>query len=315
MAGEEIMDKSTMNSLSEGIKRKLTSFAERGAENGRHRSPASVLFFASGLLIALIACMAAENLIISQATAAKSAFAQRVKNRAPYFTAIKRSGGTRELVSANPFGTDEPEEEKSTGDLSLSDMTLRGTIPGVAAWISKGGTTSFLLLGQEAGGYRLKKITYSEVVLEAGKKQATLYMRLSGSSASGSSHSSKSTMPSVLKKAGINKEDIIPAKDGQDGSVPSELVDKLLMDPYDEMAKMRMIPAQSGGIQIARIEEDSVLGLVGVEQGDIVKSLNNIEISNLGDAANAVNSIMSGTRLDVTVIRNGKPVQLNYQVR
>lgn len=309
MAGEEIMDKSRVRFFSENLGSRLTAIA-----SGKQRDFTPVLFFAGGLFLALALCLTAENILISHAAESKILYAKKIENRAPYFTSIKKSSDGKNFVAKNPFGTDEPADAKAVSTALASEMVLKGTIPEVAAWIDTGEKTHLLLLGQEVGGYTLKKISYSEVLLEAGKKQATLYMSLSGSS-SPDHASGISATPSVLKKAGINKEDIIPAKNGQDGSVPTELVDKLLMDPYDEMAKMRMLPAEGGGIQIARIEEDSVLGLVGVTQGDIVKSINNIEISNLGDAANAVNSIMSGTRLDVTVIRNGKPVQLNYQVR
>ncbi len=87
------------------------------------------------------------------------------------------------------------------------------------------------------------------------------------------------------------------------------------MDPYDEIAKMRMIPAEGGGMQLARIDPDSVLGMVGVRKDDIIKAVNGVEISNLSDATNAVNSMMSGTRFDVKVERSGKPLELKYQVK
>lgn len=97
--------------------------------------------------------------------------------------------------------------------------------------------------------------------------------------------------------------------------IPRELVDKLLMNPYDEIAKMRMVPAEGGGMQLARIDPDSVLGLVGVKKDDVIKAVNGVEITNLSDATNAVNSMMSGTRFDVRVERSGKPLELRYQVK
>ncbi len=48
--------------------------------------------------------------------------------------------------------------------------------------------------------------------------------------------------------------------------------------------------------------------MVGVRKDDIIKAVNGVEISNLSDATNAVNSMMSGTRFDVKVERSGKPL-------
>jgi hypothetical protein len=43
--------------------------------------------------------------------------------------------------------------------------------------------------------------------------------------------------------------------------------------------------------------------------------VNGIPISNMGDVANAINSVMGGERFEVCVVRKDEPVQLNYVVR
>jgi len=68
-------------------------------------------------------------------------------------------------------------------------------------------------------------------------------------------------------------------------------------------------------MSIARIANDSILASVGVKKNDIIKAVNGVTITNLGDATNAINSMMSGTRFDVTVERGGAPVELKYEVR
>ena len=96
--------------------------------------------------------------------------------------------------------------------------------------------------------------------------------------------------------------------------MPRELVDKLLLNPYEEMAKIRMIPSENG-MKIARIAADSVLASVGVQKEDVIKAVNGVNITNLGDATNAINSMMTGNRFDVTVERGGAPVELSYEVQ
>ena len=48
---------------------------------------------------------------------------------------------------------------------------------------------------------------------------------------------------------------------------------------------------------------------------DVIKAVNGVQITNLSDATNAVNSMMSGTRFDVTLERSNKPLELKYQVK
>ena len=90
------------------------------------------------------------------------------------------------------------------------------------------------------------------------------------------------------------------------------------MNPYDELSKVRLIPQTSGdvqGMQVAAIQPDSLLGQLGVQEGDTIQSLNGVPIRNLSDVSNAVNSLLGGARMDVTVVREGKPVNLGYAVK
>lgn len=310
--------------LFERMKKKfLNEFIITGdGKKKQNRIICCITAFVCGMLIALVLCLCLTNIIIARTDTSNKRAAQYIKNRAPYFATIKQDNRNMAFVTANPFNTKEKNMiADENGTVALSDVRLCGTLPRIGAWLEHNGKTNLVLIGGKLGSCTLQDVAYRKVTLAVDGKSETLFMNISGDSPSDSRTNSrvkrikKDKKQSRLAKAGVDTSAIVPAKEGQEGSVPSELVDKLLMDPYDEMAKMRMIPAKDGGIQIARIEEDSVLGLVGVQQGDIVKSLNNIEISNLGDAANAVNSIMSGTRLDVTVMRNGKPVHLNYRVQ
>jgi type II secretory pathway component PulC len=214
--------------------------------------------------------------------------------------------------------------DKSKGSLDsrssqIKEMSLAGTLPGIGAWIRDSASTRFILKGEEINGYRLNNVKYLEVTLLKGDQGHLLFMNISTGNLTPPQMASNRTQPSNAppKKTSPKKvhPGIEPASEGVDGVVPRELVDKLLMNPYDEIAKMRMVPAEGGGMQLARIDPDSVLGMVGVQKDDVIKAVNGVEISNLSDATNAVNSMMSGTRFDVKVERSGKPLELKYQVK
>ena len=88
------------------------------------------------------------------------------------------------------------------------------------------------------------------------------------------------------------------------------------MNPYDELAKVRMVPTpDSSGMRLERLSSDSILSRVGVAQGDVISAVNGVQITNVADATNALSSLISGNRFDVTVVRGGKPIDLRYQVK
>ncbi|MDL2297553.1 PDZ domain-containing protein [Synergistaceae bacterium OttesenSCG-928-D05] len=279
--------------------------------------------FLSGLLIALCLCWMGESYLMAKSAEARLVFAGNIANRPASFANVRAGEGFKELASLNPFGAATPlrqEDIAQTETLPISSLSLVGTHPNVAAWVRDGSATELYLIGQDVRGYELTNVEYGKITLSKEGKDYPLYLLFSG----GTTASTPAKQPTVNTSSGRPRgnaskdqsrfEGIIAAGDGQEGVVPRELVDALLMNPYDEMGKMRMVPAEGGGVQLQQIQPDSVLAHVGVAQGDVIKAINGIEISNLGDMANAVNSLMSGARFDVTVERKGNPVDLNYQV-
>ena len=114
----------------------------------------------------------------------------------------------------------------------------------------------------------------------------------------------------------IPEGSVTPAKPGeQDGEVPSELVTSLVQNPFDELKKIRLRPNDGGnGLEIQWIQDDSILRQLGVQKGDVIKSVNGIPFTNMADIANSINSLMNSERFDVEVDREGKPTALRYVV-
>lgn len=269
--------------------------------------------FLAGLLIALCICRMGESLIMSRALDARMMLAEKISTRTPSFANSNLNAGISSLAEQNPFRADVPakSEDVKQNSYPISSLMLVGTLPKVGAWIRDDAGTSLILKGQEIKGYRLEDISYGKILLSHGGESYPLYLILSG----GNTVAPPPPPAAAGKKTGLDTSAIVAAGDGKEGSVPRELVDKLLMNPYDEIGKMRMIPNEGGGMRLERIAPDSVLGVVGVAQGDVIKALNGVNITNMGDIANAVNSLMAGTRFDVTVDRGGKPLDLKYQVK
>lgn len=278
--------------------------------------------FLAGLIIASVICFFIEFSLLSGSTEAKYTLAERISGRAPSLVYSMKADPYQDFSALNPLGALMPDKSKGSSEnqsYQIKDINLAGTLPGIGAWIRDRSSTRFILKGEIINGYRVDDVKYMEITLLNGDKKHLLFMNISTGNLTPPQRASSRPQPkSAATKKTTQKEGypgIEPASEGVEGIVPRELVDKLLMNPYDEIAKMRMVPVEGGGMKLARIDPDSVLGLVGVRKDDVIKAVNGVEITNLSDATNAVNSMMSGTRFDVKVERSGNPLELKYQVK
>ena len=290
------------------------TFAGGEPLNGR---TALLLLFAVGLLTGFFIDQLLKSRLLETALSAELGTASVAGARAPSFANAKSAGGLGSLTEANPFGADLPvKEAENTQTAAISSFTLQGTLPGIGAWIAGPQGTELVLKGQSVAGYILEQIKYGEVVLASGKTKHSLYLFLSGGTTAAAPAAPVAPAGGGSAKPKLDFSGIVAASDGKEGAVPRELVDALLMNPYDELSKLRMTPAPDGsGMIIERIAPDSVFARVGVTQKDVISAVNGVNISNMADVANAVNSLRAGTRFDVTVKRGDKPLDLKYQVK
>ena len=287
--------------------------SKSGFSASRMYCPAMALL---GLFAGMMLCWTLSGVLLKTQLTFDLETARAAGRRAPSFANAKSSGGLGDFTAANPFGADLPQaSQTASAAAAIDSLALQGTLPRIGAWITgPDGATSLVLKGQEISGYKLEEIKYGEVVLSSGGKNQSLYLFLSGGAPAPAAPSP--SLGGAPQKPKLDLSGVVAAGDGKEGAVPRELVDSLLMNPYEELNKMRMTPAPDGsGMKLERIAPDSVFARVGVAQDDVIQAINGVNISNMADAANAVNSLMSGTRFDVKVQRGGKPLELKYQVK
>lgn len=273
-------------------------------------------FFVCGMAAGLCLCWFVKGELLAATLNADLELARMVNGRAVSFANARTGGGSDEFAALNPFGADIPARgDAAAPAAAISALTVEGTLPGIGAWITGPDGTHLVLKGQDVAGYKLETIKYGEVILASGKEKHSLYLYLSGGTAAPMAAAPASGTQGGGKPK-LDFSQIEAASEGKEGAVPRELVDALLMNPYDELGKMRMTPAPDGsGMKLERIAPDCVFARVGVAQGDVIQAINGVKISNMADATNAMNSLMAGTRFDVTVKRGDKPVELKYQVK
>lgn len=231
----------------------------------------------------------------------------------------------KDFAAGDPFGAAPPsssapsvktaEMEVTVSELyELEGIRIAGTVPGISVWIDDGGKQSVFLLGQQVKGYELTDVGRDRVVLRKGGTVVNVLLRYSGHTSSRAS-----ATPSPPPVLNIPGQVVTAARPGQQGSIPRETVDNLLMNPLDEMKKFRLRPKFDGdralGVEVQWMDRNSFLESVGVEKGDVIQSVNGLEIRNMGDVVNVINSLMGGSAFDVQVLRGGDPVSLKYTIR
>lgn len=211
------------------------------------------------------------------------------------------------------------EETPKEPDTTLDDIILRGTLPGIGAWVEVKNALQLLLVGESIDRYQLISVNYSEVMFRRGQERAVTkyitYGALPAKKAEApkpSSHTQTKPSPEPPKQGNI----IAAVPDAQEGQIPGELVSNLVQNPFDELKRIRIRPNEkAGGLEVQWIQNDSLLKRLGVQRGDVIRSVNGIPFTNMGDIANSISSLMTSERFDVEVTRGGQNTALRYVVK
>lgn len=233
--------------------------------------------------------------------------------------------GLEEFLAANPFRIspmkplvveEKPSEVPVVVKTPLADDVLRGTLPGVGAWLEEKGQVRLVLVGMSFDVYTLEEVSYREAVFVDEDDVVVRELLYGPVVKREPAPAAPVSAPAPAPAANVPAGEIVAAKPGeQDGQVPSELVNQLVQNPFDELKKVRLRPKGDDGLQIQWIQNESILKKLGVQKGDVIKSINGIAFNNMADIANSINSLMNSERFDVEVERKGKPTELRYVVR
>lgn len=159
-------------------------------------------------------------------------------------------------------------------------------------------------LGSNVKGARVARIFKDKVVLNIGGKDELLLMDME------ERHQQASPTP----RAGS-------ASRGQvlSYNISRSLVQESLGDLASVMSGVRVEPYFAGGrpdgFRVSRIQPGSLLTRMGLQNGDIIKSINNRPIATAEDAMRLYGAMKDSPFFRVGIIRNNKPTTLQIRVR
>lgn len=76
-----------------------------------------------------------------------------------------------------------------------------------------------------------------------------------------------------------------------------------------------LVGGQVKGFTVTQIVSDSVYSKLGLKNGDVVSSINGIELNDAARAIQTLNSLRSESKIDLGIIRDGQPVSLKVNVQ
>lgn len=97
------------------------------------------------------------------------------------------------------------------------------------------------------------------------------------------------------------------------------LVDRLLANQAELMRTARVIPHEVDGrvvgVKIYGIRRSSLLGRLGIQNGDMLRTINGFDLTEPDSVLEAYTRLRSADRLSLSVERRGQPVTMDYQIR
>lgn len=216
----------------------------------------------------------------------------------------------------DPLSLDSPEGEPVvhiTGDLATA--ILRWPMPGIGAMIESQGKQHLILINESFDVYTLESVNYLRAIFRKGDERVTKDFVLNPAAVAAATTTARVANAGSATNSTANQVSAAEAG-GKEGVISAGLVQQLMENPFDELKNVRLRPKEGEqGLQIQWINKDSILSQLGVQKGDVIRSINGIPFRNMADITNSMNSLMNSDRFDVEVVRDGKPSSLKYVIR
>jgi general secretion pathway protein C len=102
-------------------------------------------------------------------------------------------------------------------------------------------------------------------------------------------------------------------------TVQRTFVDKILQNQAEIMRSARVVPHEENGqvvgVKLYGIRRNSLLGKLGMQNGDLLRTINGFDMASPDSALEAYSRLRSANNLSVNVVRRGRPMSLDYDIQ
>lgn len=214
------------------------------------------------------------------------------------------------IVEKNPFGIKGVrfsiiEKVNKTVNVEPQSLILKGVItlsPGYAFIENKDKIQKLFKKGEDVFGFGILNIVESKkVVISQGGKLFTLLLE-----------------GSVEEDKKANKDEKFSQKGVGERNFAKEEIKRFLEDPREIFTDARLLPNLKDGKQMGFIVNEVRPGgfyeRLGIFNGDIILRANKIELTSPNDGIKMFNIIKELDRVELDIIRGGRPVTLVYNI-
>lgn len=192
-------------------------------------------------------------------------------------------------------------------DLLLKGVFATGNRHG-AAIIQEGSEQHYYVVGDAlTDGTFLREVHRDHVVLERGGRLENLALP------SNELPSSAPVVPSASASASTAQ-----FSNPENGRLLRQYRDILRNEPQSLMGLLNAVPVREGtkvmGSRISPGQDPTLLGRFGLQAGDVVTSLNGLALDGQMKGMDVLKSLGSAQQLSITLVRNGQPLSMQYQI-
>jgi general secretion pathway protein C len=132
-----------------------------------------------------------------------------------------------------------------------------------------------------------------------------------------------STAVAAIAEPGDSLSQILESGITRDGanqySLRRSTVDRILENQAELMRTTRVMPHMEGsrivGLTMFGVRANNLLGRIGLQNADVLTRINGLEIASPDKALEAYARLRTADRLSVSVLRNGAPVNIDFNIR
>ncbi len=124
----------------------------------------------------------------------------------------------------------------------------------------------------------------------------------------------------VLGRSRGNRSFIVSKKTGErEWIIDQRALSKTLEDMGKVLTDARFLPYSKGGkingFRLTQVKPRGVFSLIGLKNGDILLRVNDYEIDSPEKGMQLLSGLRGESSITLDIIRGGKPIKLNYQIR
>jgi general secretion pathway protein C len=100
--------------------------------------------------------------------------------------------------------------------------------------------------------------------------------------------------------------------------VPRSFVDRILSNQAEILSSARVVPHEENGqvvgVKLYGIRRNSLLGKLGLQNGDLLRTINGFAMSSPDTALEAYTRLRTASNLAVAVVRRGQAMNIEYDI-